>query len=112
MQSEVEISFIYKLYRRSYGSQFATNHGVIISHLIASAGGAFSRGLKASISGSRIKLNHLAIGHPTTTASLSINAYFLHHHQLKMDPREVAIQSTITDLASSVKKSQRAACKK
>jgi hypothetical protein len=58
------------------------------------------------------KLNHLVFGHPTTTASLSINAYFLHHHLLKMDPREVAIQSAIADLASGVEKSQRAACKK
>jgi hypothetical protein len=49
---------------------------------------------------------------PNHFASPSINVFFPHHHVLKMDARETAIQFAIADLDSGVEKSQRAACKK
>lgn len=53
----------------------------------------------------------MVFGHPTTTRYPPFDAFYYQHHVLKMDPREVAIQSAIADLNAGIYKSQRQAAR-
>jgi hypothetical protein len=55
------------------------------------------------------KLSRIVLGHPTTTRYPVFDTLCYQHHAFKMGSRELAIQSTISDLNVGVSTSQRKA---